>query len=261
MRNRWMTLTLFATVAGSPLLAQQTADQARLSLGIAAGATVGTDLWTVGKQPIFDGPALPDTMEISRKVRTSLAVVFHGTYFPNDHWGFTGEAMLIGLGFEDDCTMLTASGSARNAGVCSSINTTDTPASAVALSVGTLYRVWSRKPFSPYARAHAGLIITQHTGVQTNGVFNDVLITVFEDSKERRISPVIGLGVGFTAALGHGYQLRWELRDNISGIESVSGPTFGAPMIEPPHERTFKHVFSMTFGFDVVLERRRGRRY
>ncbi|MDF3053848.1 MAG: hypothetical protein K0S19_1953, partial [Geminicoccaceae bacterium] len=29
----------------------------------------------------------------------------------------------------------------------------------------------------------------------------------------------------------------------------------------PPHKLVFKHLFSMTFGFDIILERRRGRRY
>jgi hypothetical protein len=31
--------------------------------------------------------------------------------------------------------------------------------------------------------------------------------------------------------------------------------------MEPPHERTFKHLFSLLIGIDIVLERQRGRRY
>ena len=266
MRTRWMALAAGAALTSSPLLAQATADQSRLSLGVALGATVGTSLWRIANQPVPDGPLLTDVLDISRELKTSLAVVFHGTYFPGDHLGFTGEAMLIGLGFDDNCEITAASGSVRNAALCTDIKQNDIPASAVALSIGTMYRVWSRKPLSPYGRVHLGMVVTQHSGAQLTGHFPDpsgqpVDFTVYQDPKQRRISPVLGLGVGFTAALGHGYQLRWEFRDNITGTQIVTGPTSGAPQQEPPHKNAYKHVFSVTFGFDVVLERRRGRRY
>jgi hypothetical protein len=267
MRTRWMALAAIAVFGGAPLAAQQTADQARLSLGLAAGVTTGTDLWTVRGQPIFGGATLVDTLSVSRKTKGGLTVVFHGTYFPGEHWGFTGEAMLIGLGFEDTCEITFASGSARNAEICNSINREDTPGSAVALGLGVLYRLWSRKVISPYARVHGGMVISQHSGVQMEGTFTDPVTSqptqfvLYDDPTPGKVSPVLGLGAGFTAALGRGYQLRWELRDNITGIDQVTGPTFGTPNLEPPHELTYKHVWSMTIGFDVVLERRRGRRY
>ena len=267
MHTRWMVLAAVAAFAGSsPLWAQRTSDQARLSLGISAGATAGTHLWTINGQPLFDGPAQVDTMTISRRTRGSLAVVFHGTYFPGEHMGFTGEAMLLGLGHEDDCQLTFPTGSTRNAEVCNTIRSGESPSTAVALSLGTMYRIWSRKVISPYLRANAGLVITQHSPVETAGISGlgtdtETDVIIYSDPSRGRANPVLGLGVGFTAALGHGYQLRWELRDNIVGIERVDGPTFGTPNLEPPHSRTFKHVISMTFGFDVILERRRGRRY
>ena len=57
-----------------------------------------------------------------------------------------------------------------------------------------------------------------------------------------------------------GINLRWEVRDNIAGVQRVTG-TIPIAGFVPPHERVFKHLFSMTVGFDVVLERRKGRRY
>ena len=33
------------------------------------------------------------------------------------------------------------------------------------------------------------------------------------------------------------------------------------PRREPPHERRYKHLFSVLIGIDVILERARGRRY
>lgn len=267
MRIRWIVLAAIAAFTGTPLAAQRTADQARLSLGLAAGASTGTTLWSIAGQPIFTSSVLVDTVGLSRRTRGALAVVFHGTYFPGEHWGFTGEAMLLGLGMEDHCELTFSSGSTAGAQICNSINGNDTRGSAVALSVGTMYRILSRSILSPYARVHAGLVVSQHSTVQLDGFFTDqstqeqVRFTVYDDPTRAQATPVLGLGVGFTAALGRGYQLRWEVRDNIVGIDRVTAPTFGSPNLEPEHDRGFKHVWSVTFGFDVVLERRRGRRY
>jgi hypothetical protein len=266
MRIRWIVLATVAACAVPSLAAQRTADQARLSLGLSAGATTGTDLFSIGNQPIFTSSVAVDTVSVSRRTRGALAVVFHGTYFPSEHWGFTGEAMLLGLGLEDNCVLRFSSGSPDGAEICNSINGQDTPGSAVGLSVGTMYRIMSRRVISPYARLSAGLVVSQHSTVQLDGSFTDpsleeVRFTVYDDPSRTQATPVIGLGVGFTAALGRGYQLRWELRDNIVGLDKVTGPTFGTPNQEPPHSRSYQHVWSVTFGFDVVLERRRGRRY
>jgi hypothetical protein len=265
MRTRWIALAAIAAFAGSPVAAQRTADQARLSLGLSAGATTGTGLWSIRGQPIFTSSVFVDTVNLTRRSRGALAVVFHGTYFPSEHWGFTGEAMLIGLGLEDECELTFASGSGRGAEICNSINGDESPGSAVALSIGTLYRIMSRKVISPYVRVNAGLVVSQHSTVQTDGFFlssgEQTRFTVYADPTRRQAAPVLGLGVGFTAAMGRGYQLRWELRDNIVGVDRVTGPTFGTPNLEPEHDTGLKHVWSMTFGFDVILERRRGRRY
>jgi hypothetical protein len=78
------------------------------------------------------------------------------------------------------------------------------------------------------------------------------------------VEPSLALGLGFTAAVAKGYQIRWEVRDNIVGIQRVTGTLPQSGLVSPtvpPHGRVFKHLFSMTLGFDVVLERRRGRRY
>jgi hypothetical protein len=40
----------------------------------------------------------------------------------------------------------------------------------------------------------------------------------------------------------------------------VTGPSSGRGQV-PPHETAYKHIFSLTVGLDVILERQRGRRY
>lgn len=255
-------LTLGAAV---PALAQKTADQARLSLGVGAGVSGGTDLWSVRGQPVSDTVGLSDGLDLQRRIRSSLVVVFHGTYFPGNHWGVTGEAMLLGLGIEDQCTDAMPSGSIRGQVVCRNIQGNQEPASAVALSVGVLYRVASHRVLSPYARAHLGAVISQHSTIRLDGTddtdpADPVIVPIYSDPTRRQIMPVLGLGVGFTAAVGPGYQLRWEVRDQITGLDKVTGIT-GVNGAEPPHKLVFKNIFTVTFGFDVVLERKRGHRY
>jgi hypothetical protein len=61
-------------------------------------------------------------------------------------------------------------------------------------------------------------------------------------------------------AVSKGYHVRAEVRDNIVGIDRVTGSTTAARLI-PPHETKFKHLFSILLGVDIILERQRGRRY
>ena len=57
--------------------------------------------------------------------------------------------------------------------------------------------------------------------------------------------------------LSRGYHLRWEVRDNIVGIEEITSAVQNVGAI-PPHETNFKHLWSVLIGLDVMLERARG---
>ena len=74
------------------------------------------------------------------------------------------------------------------------------------------------------------------------------------------VGPAFAIGVGTTTPIGRGFQFRWELRDNIVGIQRVTGATPDGNF-DPPHGIGFKHLFSIMAGVDLVLERHRGRRY
>jgi opacity protein-like surface antigen len=242
---------------------QATKDQARLVFTVSGGVVVGQHLWSVDAQPVqFIDPA--DTLALSRRIRSTLAVGFGGTYFPGEHFGVSVEGFLVGLGFEDSCRVAFSSGSGDLATACQSIQGATKSASAVALTVGPVYRINSRSLLSPYARANVGLVFSNQSSIRTVGQFptpegfSDLI--VYDDDHESRVEAALALGAGVTAAIAPGYQLRWEIRDNIVGVQRVTGATPLARVI-PPHEVTYKHLFSMTIGFDVVLERRRGRRY
>jgi hypothetical protein len=244
-------------------MAQGTGDQARLIFTVGGGVVIGQDLWSVGSQAVqFIDPA--DTFALSRRITNNLGIGFSGTYFGGEHLGLSVEAFLIGLGFEDSCRHVFASGNQDVATACTSIQGATKSATAVLLSAAPVFRFNSRKAVSPYVRANAGLVFSSQSSIRTIGRFPSpeglVDLIIYDDDHDSRVEPAFALGAGITAAIAKGYQLRWEVRDNITGIQKVTSSTPQARVI-PPHELVFKHLFSLTIGFDVVLERRRGRRY
>jgi hypothetical protein len=262
-RLRWPVALLIGSLVPGLLSAQRTGDQARLMFTVSGGIVVGEHLWSVGTQAVqFIDPA--DTFALARRITSNLGIAFSGSYFSGEHLGLSVEGFLVGLGFEDSCHQVFASGNLDVATACSSIQGATKSATSVFLSAGPVYRINSRSLFSPYARANAGLVFSNQSSIRTIGRFPSpeglVDLIVYDDDHDSRVEPAVGLGAGFTAAIAQGYQLRWEVRDNIVGVQTVTSSTPDARVI-PPHERVFKHLFSLTVGFDVVLERRRGRRY
>jgi hypothetical protein len=86
-------------------------------------------------------------------------------------------------------------------------------------------------------------------------------VVLYQDASPGRLTPLVMLGAGATAASGPGYQFRWEVRDVSMGLEEVTGVTDGRPNREPEHHRRYRHRWAFLFGFEVVLERSRGHRY
>jgi opacity protein-like surface antigen len=262
-RRELVAVALMLGTAALPAWGQATQDQARLVFTVSGGVVVGRHLWSVDNQPAqFTTPA--DTFAIGRRIRSTIVIGFGGTYFPHEHLGLSVEGFLIGLGFEDSCRLVFPSGSGDAATTCQSIQGATKSATAVTLSGGPVFRINSNRLISPYARANVGLVFSNQSSLRTIGRYPTsgglAERTVFADDHDSRIAPSLALGAGFTAAVAKGYQLRWEIRDNIVGVQRVTGSTPQSDLV-PPHKLTYKHLFSMTIGFDVVLERRRGRRY
>lgn len=271
MRTFLLAVGLWAALPPGSLSAQATRDQARLVFNIAAGYVGGRDLWRVTDQPLYDdrfgGDVLIDTVTLTRSVRPTLSLGLKGIYFRGDHFGLFGEAYLLGLGFHDGCTRTYATVSARNAEVCASVDDAEESASAVQLSGGAIYRLSSRKVISPYGRVGIGVAVSNRNSVSMTGAFRSpasdnqlVEVEIYSDQTRTRVTGALTLGFGMTALLAPGYQIRWEIRDNMVGIRSVTGPTV-QDGIAPPTSLRYRHLLGIEVGFDVVLERRRGRRY
>lgn len=246
--------------------AQRRADQARLSFGMGIGYNGATDVWSVKGQELFDGFAR-DTADFTRQVRPTIGLSFVGTYFPNDRFGVAAEAHLIGLGFEDGCVLRSNSGSFRNAAICADINGKNSPGTTVAATFGAMYRPFPWTSLQPYARANIGAVVSQVSAVRMRatiptdpGDSTFVDYYVFQDDHPASVAPTAALAAGVTAFLGRSYQMRFELKDNMVSLEHVTG-TVGFTPAEPTSERKIHHVFSMTIGLEVVLEKKRGRRY
>ncbi|HET8634421.1 MAG TPA: hypothetical protein VFL88_09785 [Gemmatimonadales bacterium] len=263
-------LLLAATLFVPAIAVGQTRDQARLIINVSAGFVGGQSLWQVRGQPLFDnlaGETVIDTLTISRRIRNSFSLGARGIFFHGDHLGFFGEAFLLGLGFDDTCGRTFATASGRNAETCSSIDQSETASSAVEIAGGAMYRFASRKAVSPYVRGSLGFVLASRSASLTSGTFNSagagserVEVNIFPDEGGSKLYLAGGLGAGFTAQVAPSYQIRWEVRDNMVRLPTIAGPTpqDGTP---PMIRNRLKHMLSIEVGFDVVLERRHGRRY
>ncbi len=252
----------FAALAALPggLHGQATADRARLMFSVGLGQlSGGGTLWAVGDQPLL-GSAGTDTLSLSRHFRRNLVVAMSGTYFPGRSLGFNVEAQLIGLGTEDQCELRTLPGTGLGNIVCNSINRSERTATSAALSVGAIYRVASRQAIHPYARGNVGMVFTQHSFLRTTGDSSGVLVEIYSDNQSTTARPYLSLGGGVVAVIGRGLQLRFEVRDNYTRIPAVSAAT-SIQGFKPSSASVGKHFLSFIVAFDVVLERKRGRRY
>jgi len=267
MRPRFLLAALVATlISPGPVAGQATVDQARLVFGVGIGQrSGGGTLWFVGRQPFITGLGA-DTVAVGRNFRPNLALLFSGTYFPGDHFGMTAEVQLLGLGTTDSCRIVTAGGDPSTALFCNALDGSRRSAGATAISVGAIYRVGSHQPIHVYGLANVGFVVAPSSFIRTTadyftpGEFTPTSVALYPDDGGTSIRPTLALGGGVVTVIGRGYQLRFELRDNWVGIPAVTGAT-SRQGIAPPSSITGKHFLSFILAFDVVLERKRGRRY
>ncbi len=256
-----LALALVAVVA-APLSAQQRSDQARLSFGVGVGYTGGTTLWNVPFQPmVIDGNV--DTVDLTRRARPSISITFLGAYYPNARIGFTAEAHLVGLGHEDRCFVRSTPAYTFNQEVCTNINGRQTRGSASALTVGAMVRPLPWAALQPYLRANVGFFADQQSGSQMLATYfsgEEITYIFYNDNDATTMRLMAALAGGATAFIGRSYQVRFEVKDNIVPLEEVTGPT-GGPNTTPDSRVVYRHVPSFTIALEVVLEKRRGRRY
>lgn len=264
-------LAVFAALlAPGSTAAQATRDQARLVFTIFGAYNGGSDLWNVGIQPVrFPGfdPIEVDSLAVGRRISPGLGLGVSATYYPSPVFGYSGEVALLGVGYEDECTIISSTpppGTNDNPEtVCNGIDGSSRGASLVMLSVGVVARAMSQQVVSPYLRAGIGVAVGSQSSLRmfgpTAGTQGEIFL-VYEDDSNTRVTPAFIVGGGLTAQIGPGVQLRAEARDNIVGFATVTGATTTDGLV-PPSETQYKSVWTVSLGVDIVLERKRGRRY
>lgn len=265
--NLRAAVALCMILAPAGLRAQATADQAQIEFTVGLGQTSGGgQLWRVGDQPlVIQGPSSIDTLAVSRAFRRTINVSFSGTYFPSNHLGLVGEAQLLGLGTEDACGIKYTEGAATTSDLCKSIDRAERNATSVAVSVGAVLRIAGHQAVHPYLRLGGGIVVTQQSFVRMHGTTfggggGPSDLTLFADDNNTTVKPYGLFGGGVVAVAGKGIQFRFEVRDNWVRVPAVTGPTVRQGLI-PPSQVVSKHILSFMVGFDIVLERKRGRRY
>jgi hypothetical protein len=187
-------------------------------------------------------------------------------YFPSPNIGWTAEIGYLGLGTKDRCTAVEGPRTEINRRACIDIDGKERSASAVAGMAGLILRANSRGDVQPYVRASAGLALVPRSTTAMIAFFPDPLteddraLIVYSEDGSRAAKPVVSAGFGFATSPRRGYQFRFEARYLGVQLATVEGPTDGTQLV-PPIANTWVFLPSLTLGIDVVLEKRRGRRY
>ena len=262
---------ILALVAASTAVAQ-TKPQPTIALTIGGGVVTGHGLWTIGKQPVClltGGGSCSgqyDTLRIARSISSSLVVGASGTYFPWPHVGLHAEVSYVGFPFDDSCVGLFFNPDVpdeRARQMCDNLSSARGTGGAISLFVGATVRAVARGSISPYVRASAGIVNMSSSTVEVVGAYVDGT-----GGHERLLigggsgggtSPMLGVAAGFTSPIGSGYQFRLEVRDMLASFDRITGPANNLAVA--PVASRFYHHFALVLGLDVVLERKRGRRY
>jgi hypothetical protein len=260
-----VSLVMALFLAAPEAAAQRAHDQARLSIGIGLLYSLphGT-LWQVGVQPVATPIGTADSIALGRDLSSSFGVSFTGVYTPGRYLGLTGDAIIARIGTDDHCRVLNAAPDQFTSDLCGSLNNAESHATTASFVVGGLVRPGNRGSVQPYGRVGVGLTIIEQSLVRTSGLARRGATTaevpVYTDEHNTAVSPYLGIGVGFAAPIASGWQTRWELRENYMRLTGVKGPT-AYQGLQPARRASGHHFLSFAVGLEVVLERKRGRRY
>lgn len=257
--NKSVVVVVAGLALGSSVIQGQeqgaTGSQANLVFGVAGSFTGSTQLWNVPNQPVQS-----DTFNLSRGIDGGLGLMFYGMYFPGKTLGLSGEVFFTGLNYKDECEVVSAT-DPTTASACSDISGKSRNTASVLVTGGGVFRLKPRGAISPYLRAAVGIAIINRSSVAMSGQTANGVVVVYDDDNPRSVSPAAVLGLGITASSKRGgYQVRIEARDNIIGFDTVTGPA-RRDGIKPPTQASYQHYFSFVIGFEIVLEKSRGRRY
>lgn len=257
----------------------QTPEQPNLIFTISGGILTGGELWSIPRQLAFvqQGATgnLWDTVSLGRKLRSGFSATLSATYFRSPHLGYSLEAGFFGLESVSSCAPigqfnLTADN--QNTQACNYLQGQNLRGDAVGLLAGLIYR-FTIRGIQPYIRAGGGGAILGSSYVEAVAPVlvsggNTSTVYFLADQNHKELTWMVSLGVGVMVPLSPGYQLRFEARELIVPLPYPTGPATDTGAVansgalpQPPIALKVVHVPTLMVGLDVVLERRRGRRY
>ena len=200
-----------------------------------------------------------------RSIKRTIGAGFSGTYYKGTHLGHHGRGFLLGLGYDDTLPARRRRPVARNIERCNSIEEQDRSAAAVTVVGGrglpdrerrVHLALRPRRPRASWSTTRA----RSCSSAQASRRLAELII-YDDENTGTRLRPAFELGVGTTIAAGQGYQLRWEVRDNIVGIQARHRARPPAAAGAARTRRCTSTCSACIVGLDVILERQRGRRY
>lgn len=265
-------VALFTAVVSPQSIRAQTGAEPRLIFSFYGGVAKGPDIYQVPRQPLFllFQTDLHDTLQLTRNLTTAPTVGMNASLYQPSGFGLTAEIAYVGLRIDDFCRMIFehTDPQLRNQQVCNDISSRTLTVSNVGITLGGAYRLWARNPVTPYVRVQGGVGIRSTSIVETVGRYNAVGIdgvvrptdrVVINDDSDVVVRPFFVGAAGVTLEVARGYQIRVEIRDHLMRLERPTGPANDLAQVNT--EGFWGHAPALVFGFDIVLEQKRGRRY
>jgi len=273
----FVCVTIAAVALAPAPLPAQTPSAPHLYLSMFGGYRVGRHLWTLNDQPflvqtpIGPNPGQYDTLDLQHEVNPGFVIGAAGTYFARPNLGFEGEIAFLGMGLESRCTIRQyqppPSGDV-DPELCTSLNGASSSLSAVSFAVGLVGRLRPDQATYPYVRAGVGVVARTRSTIELIGSFADTARNALEeviivgDSFPNKTRAHLSFAAGLALSLGPASQLRLEARDIVTSLDRVTGLADASRgTLYPPHAGRSLHSFAFIVAFDVILEKRRGRRY
>jgi hypothetical protein len=272
-RSLWLAALCLSAAAAARA---QTSGEPNLVFSIGLGLTTGRSLWTVPIQPLpVVGTSSFDTVALGRRLRPGITGTLGITLFRSPNLGYTLEIGYFGVESEARCDgpdVWKPTGSVPelelNRQACESAMGTHIATGAVGFLLGVTYRWRPAARVSPYARAGLGpALLGTASFVTTEGMVSEDGINLqryvlLEERDAPEVTWMASVSGGLAYFLGPGYRVRMEVRDLITALSVATGPAgwTANPGLAPTGSRVV-HVPTITFGLDVVLERRHTRRY
>jgi hypothetical protein len=277
MKNRSMPKVFPASICAAAVLAASAAPSraqepstSKIFITTFIGATqAGGDLWSINSQrvgviPLSGGgnEIAVDTFSLTRSARPGIALGINATYFSSPRLGYSFELSLFAPDLDTDCEVTfdsqpTASTN-LNRGYCQDIGRRGDAMSTVNVMFGLVYRPLPGGAVRPYFRAAAGVGDMGSGSTEVTGRYS-TLDRVLVADRGSGYEPTFAGGAGLTFQLSPGYAIRLEGRDQLYRVVTLAGPADALGIA--PDSKKWTHNFTLLFGVDIVLEKRRGRRY